>query len=96
MRYVLWLLRIVLFLLLLGFAAKNSDPVTVYYYFGAEWRAPMVFVLLICLCTGAAIGILATLGQLFRQRRVIADLKRELHAQAGTSVQTITPHVDAS
>ena len=96
MRYVLWLLRIVLFLILLGFAVKNSDPVTVYYYFGAEWRAPMVFVLLICLCAGAALGILAALGQLFRQRREIADLKRELRTQARTSIQTVTPRIDPS
>ena len=96
MRYVIWLLRIVLFLMLLGFAVKNSDPVTVYYYFGAEWRAPMVFVLLICLCTGAALGILAALGQLFRQRREIAELKRELRAQARTSVQTVSSHAESS
>ena len=82
MRYLAWLLRITLFLLLLGFAVKNSDPVVVHYYFGQEWRAPLVFVLLICLCAGAALGILAALGQLFRQRREILDLKRELRSQA--------------
>ncbi|RPI47531.1 MAG: LapA family protein [Betaproteobacteria bacterium] len=96
MRYVLWLLRIVLFLLLLGFAVKNSDPVTVYYYFGAEWRAPMVFVLLICLCAGVVLGVLAALGQVFRQRREIADLKRELRAGARTGIHTVTPSTDAS
>ena len=95
MRYVLWLLRIVLFLLLLGFAVKNSDPVTVYYYFGAEWRAPLVFVLLICLCAGAALGILAALGQLFRQRRQIADLKRALRTQTSASVPQAAPPIDA-
>ena len=96
MRYVLWLLRIVLFLLLLGFAVKNSDSVTVYYYFGAEWRAPLVFVLLICLCAGAALGILATLGQLFRQRREISDLKRALRLQSSASAPTVRPPIDAS
>ena len=95
MRYVLWLLRIVLFLLLLGFAVKNSDPVTVYYYFGAEWRAPLVFVLLICLCAGAALGILAALGQLFRQRREIAELKRALRTQIPASVPPAAPPIDA-
>jgi uncharacterized integral membrane protein len=96
MRYVLWLLRIVLFLLLLGFAVKNSDPVTVYYYFGAEWRAPLVFVLLICLTAGAALGILAVLGQVFRQRREIAELKRALRSQGPDSAATVTPPIDAS
>ncbi len=95
MRYVLWLLRIALFLLLLGFAVKNSDPVTVYYYFGAEWRAPLVFVLLICLSAGAALGILAALGQLFRQRREIADLKRALRSQSSASVPSVAPPIDA-
>jgi uncharacterized integral membrane protein len=78
MRSVAWLLRITLFLLLLGFAVKNSDPVVVQYYFGQEWSAPLVFVLLIAVCVGAALGILASLAQLFRQRREIANLKREL------------------
>ncbi|MCC6531044.1 MAG: DUF1049 domain-containing protein [Burkholderiales bacterium] len=96
MRYVLWLLRIVLFLLLLGFAVKNSDPVSVHYYFGAEWRAPLVFVLLLCLCAGAALGILAALGQLFRQRREILELKRELRAQARSQVQTLSPPIEPS
>jgi len=96
MRYVLWLLRALLFLLLLGFAVKNSDPVTVYYYFGAEWRAPLVFVLLISLCAGIALGVLAVLGQVFRQRREIAELKRERRTQARTSVSTVTPSSDAS
>ena len=95
MRYVLWLLRIILFLMLLGFAVKNSDPVTVSYYFGAEWRAPLVFVLLISLCAGAVLGILAALGQLFRQRREIAELKRELRTQArSVAEQVVPPPVD--
>jgi len=91
MRFVLWLLRILLFFLLLGFAAKNSDPVTVSYYFGAEWRAPLVFVLLVSLCAGAVLGIFAALGQIFRQRREIAELKRELRSQARAASERILP-----
>lgn len=95
MRYVLWLLRIVLFLLLLGFAVKNSDPVTVHYYFGAEWRAPLVFVLLLSLCAGAGLGILAVLGKVFSQRRQLAELKRELRVQQGRSAaQAVPPPTD--
>jgi uncharacterized integral membrane protein len=94
MRYLVWLLRIILFLLLLGLAVKNSDPVIVHYYFGAEWKAPLVFVLLIAICAGAALGILAALGQVFRQRREILELKRELRLQARPSVQTLPPPID--
>lgn len=94
MHYLAWLLRITLFLLLLGFAIKNSDPVSVQYYFGQEWRAPLVFVLLISLCLGAALGIVAALGQIFRQRREIIDLKRELRAQARSSTQVANTRTD--
>jgi len=91
MSLVLWLLRIILFLLLLGFAVKNSDPVTVSYYFGAEWRAPLVFVLLVSLCAGAVLGIFASLGQIFRQRREIAELKRELRVQTRAVAEPVLP-----
>ena len=76
MRYVLGAVKFLLFVLVLSFAIKNSDPVTVRYYLGAQWQAPLIFVLLVAFCAGAACGILACLGQLFRQRREIGRLKR--------------------
>ena len=91
MRYVLWLLRIVLFLLLLGFAVKNSETVTLHYYLGYEWQAPLVLVILVFFAFGAAIGVVACLTFVFKQRREISKLKTELrlkervadHAQQG-------------
>ncbi|MGH8666756.1 MAG: LapA family protein [Burkholderiales bacterium] len=91
MRYLLWLLRITLFLILLGFAVKNSDTVSVHYYFGAQWHAPLVFVMLVCVVAGVVLGVLAVLGQVFRQRREIAELKRERRAQARGSAQALPP-----
>lgn len=82
MRYVLWLLKIVLFALVLTFAVKNTDSVAVRYFLGYEWRAPLIFVLLVAFCAGAAFGVLSTLGQIFRQRREIASLKREIAGRA--------------
>ena len=76
MRYLLWAVKLLAFVLVLSFALKNSDSVTVRYYLGAEWQAPLVFVLLVAFCAGAIIGVLACLGQLFRQRREIGRLKR--------------------
>ena len=75
MRYLLWIIKFLVFLLLLSFAVKNADPVTVRYYLGHEWQVPLIFVLLVAFCTGAAIGVLACLGQLFRLRRELAALK---------------------
>ncbi|MCC7082340.1 MAG: LapA family protein [Burkholderiales bacterium] len=91
MRYLIWLLRIALFLILLGLAVKNSDPVTIHYYFGAQWRAPLVLVMLICLMAGVALGVLAAIGQVFRQRREIAELRRERRTQAHERTQALPP-----
>ena len=75
MRYVLWALKAVVFLAVVSFAARNVDPVTVRYYLGAQWQAPLIFVLLVAFCIGAAAGIVACLGRLYRQRREILRLR---------------------
>jgi len=82
MRYLLWILRFALFVLVLAFAVKNTDPVTVHYYFGGEWQSPLIFVLLIASCAGIALGLAAGLGQIFKQRREIAALNRKLRNAA--------------
>lgn len=72
MRYVGWILKALLFLLLLGFAVKNTAPVVVRYYLGHEWQAPLVFVLLVTFALGVALGILASMSRVYRQRRELA------------------------
>jgi len=81
MRYFLWILKFALFVLVLSFAVKNTETVAVRYYLGLEWQAPLVLVLLTFFCLGVAVGIMASLGHLFRQRRQIAALRTELRAQ---------------
>ena len=82
MRYLTWLLRAVLFLVLLGFAVKNDQPVILRYFFGYEWQASLVVVLLLFFSVGVGVGILAVLGNIFRQRREITALKRELRLKS--------------
>lgn len=77
MRYLIWFLRIVLFLLLLGFAVRNADTVTLRYYFGYEWHASLVLVILLFFALGVAIGILSCLGKISRQRREIATFRKK-------------------
>jgi lipopolysaccharide assembly protein A len=93
MRYLLWILKFALFVLILSFAAKNTETVSLRYYLGYEWQAPLVLVLLIFFCVGVAVGIIASLGHLFRQRRQIAALKQELRVRgqvAGKGASTKT------
>ncbi len=69
-----------LFLLLLGFAMKNWAPVVVRYYLGAEWQAPLVFVLFVAFAIGMGVGGLACLVHILKQRREIGRLRRRLDA----------------
>ena len=82
MRYLIWLLRTALFVVLLGFAIKNDQPVTLRYFFGYEWNASLVVVLLCFFAIGAAIGIFAMLGAVLRLRRELAAAKRELQMKS--------------
>jgi putative membrane protein len=77
MRYLVWLLRALMFLVLLGFAVKNDQPVVLRYFFGYEWQASLVVILLLFFAAGMGIGVLSVLGNIFRQRREIAALKKK-------------------
>ena len=83
MRYLSWAVKLGLFLLVCSFAVKNTDTVTVRYYLGVEWLAPLIFVMLVSFCAGVAFGVVACLGQLFRQRGEIARLREAGHGSAG-------------
>ena len=78
MRYLIWSLRALLFLLLLGFALKNDQLVTLRYFFGYEWQTSLVVALLCFFTVGVVIGLLAMVGMLYRQRRELSAAKREL------------------
>jgi lipopolysaccharide assembly protein A len=85
MTYLGWIFKFALFVLVLIFALRNTDLVTVRYYFGGEWQTPLVFALLVAFCIGVTVGLMATLTQLVRQRREIAALKRALPAAGGSA-----------
>ncbi len=77
MRLLAWAIRIALFVLLLAFAAKNTDPVALRFYFGLVWQAPLVAILLAFFAAGVMLGVLAMLGSWFAQRRRISRLERK-------------------
>ena len=83
MRYLSWVFRILLFILLFGFALKNSDPVTVRYYLGAHWEASLAMVVLVFFAVGVAAGAIACFAYIYRQRREILLLRKELRAKPG-------------
>ncbi len=83
MRYLSWAFRILLFILLFGFALKNSDPVTVRFYLGAQWEASLALVVLVFFVVGVAAGVIACFAYIYRQRREILQLRKELRTKPG-------------
>jgi uncharacterized integral membrane protein len=79
-RILTWTIRLVVFVLLVAFAAKNADPVTLRFYFDLALQAPLVVLLLAFFVAGVLFGMLALLGTLLRQRREIARLRKAADA----------------
>lgn len=80
MRYFYIFGSFLLFLATLGFALKNTAPVTLHYYLGLQWHAPLILVMLLAFCAGALAAILACLSLVIRHRRRLLAIQRELHA----------------
>ena len=83
MRYLSWAFRVLLFIVLFGFALKNSDPVTVRFYLGAHWEASLALVVLVFFVVGVAAGAIACFAYIYRQRREILQLRKELRTKPG-------------
>lgn len=92
MRALLWASRIFIFLFLFAFAIKNTDPVSVRFFFDAAWQAPLVIVVLAFFAGGTVLGALSLLGTIFSLRREAAKLRRALRqAQVGSGINQAAP-----
>jgi uncharacterized integral membrane protein len=78
MRIVTWTIRLVVFLLLVAFGAKNVEPVTLRFYFDQAVQTPLIVALFGFFALGALFGLLSLLGTVLRQRREISSLRRKM------------------
>lgn len=78
MRYLALILKIFLFLLMLGFAVKNSETVSVRYLMGLEWQVPLSLVLLVFFVLGILLGLLGCSRHLFKYRRELTQLRKKM------------------
>ena len=70
MRIFVWLVRAAIFFTLFAFALNNQHESGIRWFFGQEWRAPMVFIVLGAFALGCAFGVLAMVPSWWRHRRV--------------------------
>jgi lipopolysaccharide assembly protein A len=87
MRIFVWLLRAFLFFALFAFALNNQQEVAVRWFFGLEWRTPMVIVVLTAFGAGCALGVVAMVPSWWRHRRVA----RRFEPVAPATVPVTTP-----
>ncbi len=69
MRVFVWLVRAFLFFALFAFALNNRHTVVVQWFFGVDWRAPLVIVVLVAFASGCVVGILAMVPGRWRRWR---------------------------
>ena len=82
MQAVVWILRFVIVVVLVWFAVKNAQMVTLHGLPDQTLQAPLVFVLLVTFIAGVVIGLLAWIPTVVRQRRELGRMKRAAEKQA--------------
>ena len=84
MKYLLWLLKAAIFFTLFAFALNNQQDATVHFFFGTQWRAPLVLVVLTAFSAGLVVGVLGMVPRWWKHRRAAG----RAHASAQP---TVTP-----
>jgi uncharacterized integral membrane protein len=80
-----WLLKAAIFFTLFAFALNNQHDVTVRFFFGQQWTAPLVLVVLSAFAIGLVIGVLGMVPRWWKHRRD-ASLARKTAAAATTAM----------
>ena len=64
----MWLLKAAIFFTLFAFALNIQQDVTVHFFFGTQWRAPLVLVVLAAFALGLLIGALGLVPRWMKHR----------------------------
>ena len=78
LRFFSFIAWTAVFMVVLLFAIKNAEPVTLRFYFDTAWQTPLVLLVLVSFAAGAVFGVIACLPALARQRRAALGLRKEL------------------
>ena len=83
LRYFWLAIKLLVFVLVLGFALKNSQSVVFHGFLGAVWEAPLMVMLGAAFLLGVVAGLAALLPTLYRLRR---EATRQRQAPQSTAV----------
>lgn len=86
MKYLVWALRIIIFLAVLFFAYKNMNVVEVTFFDGASLgQVPLIVVMLVTFVLGTVFGLLLTVPNAIRRRRELNRVRKELERTQGSA-----------
>lgn len=89
MKHILWLLKWMLkaaiFFTLFAFALNNQQDTTVHFFFGNQWRAPQVLIVLSAFSVGVVVGVLGMLPRWIRQRITAPPTVANNHDSSATT-----------
>jgi putative membrane protein len=78
MKFIVWLIRVLVFVLLLVLALSNTQPATLNFLAGYAWQAPLILIGLAFFGVGLVAGLVSALPGVFRLRLENGRLKRDL------------------
>ena len=78
MKYLLWLLKAAIFFTLFAFALNNQQDATVHFFFGTQWRAPLVLVVLTAFAAGLVTGVLGMVPRWWKHRSAARQAQEQL------------------
>jgi uncharacterized integral membrane protein len=92
LRLLKWTLKAAIFFTMFAFALNNQHDATVHFFFGTQWSAPLVMVVLLAFTTGVAVGAMAMVPRWWKHRRVARQLQAPADLNNPTPTGSVTPH----
>ena len=91
MKYLMWLLKAAIFFTLFAFALNNQQTVSVNFFFGTVWQAPLVLVVLTAFAGGLVLGVFLMMPRWWKNRST-AKRRTSSSVAAPMSEQPSTQH----
>ncbi len=91
MKFFVWLIRVLVFVLLLVLALSNTQGATLNFLAGYRWSAPLILIGLAFFVVGLLAGLVSAVPGLVRLRLENGRLKRELRTVRETPVAVEPP-----
>ena len=91
--FLKWTLKAAIFFTLFAFALNNQHDATVRFFFGQQWTAPLVLVVLSAFALGLLIGVLGMVPRWWQHKRAVALARQEHLALAAPLASPEKPSI---